>query len=267
MGFKELLDVKIGEFSLGSLFSAMIIFLICLITIRILTRLALKALGKSKMESGLKNFVISCLRVTLWIIAVFMIADALGIPAASLVAVLSVAGLALSLSLQSTLTNVFSGFTILFTKPFISGDFVDVGTASGTVRSIGLFYTTLVSPDNKEISIPNGEVSASKITNYSREATRRVDLAFGLGYGCPVDSVRGALLDAARADARVLDSPEPAVVVAGYKNSRVEYSLRVWVATADYWDVYFSLNEAARAGLENAGMPIAFDRIEVKIVQ
>lgn len=267
MSLQELLDVKIGDFSLGTLFSAIISLLVCVIVIRIMLSLASKTLKKSKLESGLKNFIISCLRVVLWVIAVFIIADSLGIPSASLVAVLSVVGLALSLSLQTILSNVFSGFTILFTKPFISGEFVDVGTASGTVRSIGLFYTTLVSPDNKEISIPNGDVSASKITNYSREPERRVELLFSLRYDCSVDNARKALLSAANADARVLQSPEPAVVVAAYKNSSVEYSLRIWVKTPDYWDVYFSLNEAARAGLEKASMPIAFDRMEVKIVQ
>ena len=247
---QKLLETEIGGFSLGNLLAAAVILLISLVVIKLLTKAVRRALERSKLERAIRSFILSCVRVLLWVLVALIIADKLSIPSASLVAVLSVAGLAFSLSLQNTLSNVFAGFTLLMTRPFSSG----------------LFYVTLVTADRKEIHIPNSDVAASRITNYSTEPTRRVDLAFGLEYSCDAESVRRALLDAAAADARVLTEPAPSVVVSAYKASSVEYSLRAWAATQDYWDVYFALNENCRTALEKAGLSMAFDRLDVRIL-
>lgn len=264
---EKLLDTEIGGFSLGNLLAAIVIFLVSLIIIKLLMKAIKKALERSKLERAIRSFILSCSRVLLWVLVALIIADKLSIPSASLVAVLSVAGLAFSLSLQNTLSNVFAGFTLLMTRPFASGDFVELGTTTGTVISSGLFYVTLVTADHKEIHIPNSDAAASRITNYSAEPSRRVDLAFGLEYSCPAGAVREALLCAARADSRVLTDPAPEVVVSAYQASSVEYSLRVWANNADYWGVYFALNESCRTELEKNGLSMAFDRLDVRIIE
>lgn len=263
---QKLLATDVGGFSLGNLLAAAIIFLVALIAIKLLTKAVRRALERSKLERAIRSFILSCVRVLLWVLVALIIADKLSIPSASLVAVLSVAGLAFSLSLQNTLSNVFAGFTLLMTRPFSSGDFVELGATTGTVISSGLFYVTLVTADRKEIHIPNSDVASSRITNYSTEPTRRVDLAFGLENDCEAGAVRRALLDAAAAEPRVLSDPAPSVVVSAYNASSVEYSLRAWAATQDYWDVYFALNESCRAALEKDGLSMAFDRLDVRII-
>lgn len=264
---EKLLNTDIGGFSLGNLLAALFIFAVSFMLIKLLMKAIKKALERSKLERAIRSFILSCARVLLWVLVALIIADKLSIPSASLVAVLSVAGLAFSLSLQNTLSNVFAGFTLLMTRPFSSGDFVELGATTGTVISSGLFYVTLVTADRKEIHIPNSDAAASRITNYSTEPNRRIDLAFGLEYSCDAESVRQALLEAASADERVLTDPAPGVVVSAYKASSVEYSLRAWVKTPDYWDVYFALNESCRTYLEKAGQSMAFERLDVRIIE
>ena len=263
----ELLALDIGGFSLGNILAAALIFLVCFAVIKLAVRLTRRALDKSKLDAPVKRAIVNFERVVLWVTALLMIMGKLNISTASLVALVSVAGLALSLSLQNTLSNVFAGITLLVTRPFKPGDFVEAGTTSGTVTRMGLFYVTLLTYDNKEIHVPNSDIAASRLTNYTAEPTRRVDLNFGLEYGCEAGAVRAALLAAAKEDARVLPEPEPAVVVSAYLSSSVQYTLRCWALTADYWAVYYALNESARRHLEAAGLSLAFDRLDVRIVK
>lgn len=263
----QLLALNIGGFSLGNILAAAVIFVICLALIRLCVKLTRRALGKSRLDNTIKRAIITAERVVLWVTAVLIIMGKLNIPSTSLVALVSVAGLALSLSLQNTLSNVFSGVTLLMTRPFSVGDFVESGTTSGTVTRMGLFYVTMVTPDNKEIHVPNSDISASRLTNYTAEPKRRVDLNFGLEYNCDVDAVRAALLAAASEDERVLPEPQPIVVVSAYLASSVQYTLRVWATTSDYWDVYYALNESARRHLEAAGLSMAFERMDVRIIK
>lgn len=263
----ELLALDIGGFSLGNILAAALIFLVCLAVIKLAVRLTRRALDKSKLDAPVKRAIVNFERVVLWVTALLMIMGKLNISTASLVALVSVAGLALSLSLQNTLSNVFAGITLLVTRPFKPGDFVEAGTTSGTVTRMGLFYVTLLTYDNKEIHVPNSDIAASRLTNYTAEPTRRVDLNFGLEYGCEAEAVRAALLAAAKEDVRVLPEPEPVVVVSAYLSSSVQYTLRCWALTADYWAVYYALNESARRHLEAAGLSLAFDRLDVRIVK
>ena len=263
----ELLSLDIGGFSLGNILAAAVIFIVCLVLIKLCVRLTRRALGKSRLDEQVKRAIVNFERVVLWVTALLIIMGKLNISTASLVALVSVAGLALSLSLQNTLSNVFAGITLLVTHPFKAGDFIESGTTSGTVLRTGLFYVTLMTYDNKEIHIPNSDIAASRLTNYTAEPTRRVDLSFGLEYGCGAGDVREALLAAAAENEKVLPEPAPAVVVNAYLSSSVQYTLRCWTLTADYWDVYYALNESARRHLEAAGLSLAFDRLDVRIVK
>jgi small conductance mechanosensitive channel len=267
----ELLDkldaIRVGSLSLSSLLSAALVFLLCLALIKVLKRFTGKLLKRSKLEPGLKGFIQSAVSVLLWCLAIIMVADSLGVKTTSLVAALSVAGLALSLSVQGSMSNLFAGITLLTVRPFVIGDFVELSSISGTVRSVGLFYTVLCTVDNKAVFVPNSEVTSAKLINYSRETTRRVDLLFCADYGDPTDKVKSALLEAAAADARILRDPAPFAGIHAYKDSAVEYTLRVWVGASDYLGVYFGLNESVRETFAKRGVTMSYRHVNVHMVR
>ena len=266
--FEILGKFKIGDISLSSLLSAVLTFIICLIVIKIITGAASKALTKSKkLDATLRGFVTSAIKAVLWVVAAIIVANALGINTSSLVALVSVAGLALSLSVQNILSNLFSGLTLLVTKPFTAGDFVEVAGKSGLVKTVGLFYTQLDTLDNVAVSIPNSDVTASAVNNYSREELRRVDRTFSTSYACTTDEVKAAIADAIAKDARILSEPAPFVRLLDYKGSTVEYVVRVWCKSADYWDVYFDLNENVRESFAAKGVEFSYDHVNVHIVE
>ena len=248
--------------------SAIIVFLICLIAIKILTKAVEKLLSRSKkMDAALQGFLKTAIRLVLWALAIVVIAGTLGIPTASLVAVISIAGLALSLSVQNILANLFSGITLLITKPFGAGDLVDIGANTGVVKSVGLFYTVLDTLDNRVISIPNSDVTGAAVVNYSRNPLRRVDMTFCASYDDSTEAVRASILAAARADDRILSDPAPFIVIGQYKDSSVEYIVRLWCKNADYWDVYFGMNERVRERFAADGVHMTYGHINVHMVQ
>ncbi len=255
--------VRIGSFSLATVLAAAVVFILCMIAIRIIRKLVARIMEKSKLEKGLKSFISSIISVMLWAIAVVIIAETLGIPTASLVALLSVAGLALSLSIQGIMSNLFSGATILATKPFVGGDFVEIGEVSGTIEAIGLFHTQILTIDNRRVFIPNSDVTAAKIINYSEEPLRRVDLTFSAAYDCPTASVKNALFAAAKAMPGVLDEPAAEVHLTAYKDSNIDYVLRAWVKSADYWTVYYALNETVRDKFDEYGVYPSYPQVKI----
>jgi small conductance mechanosensitive channel len=265
--FSSMEGIKLGSLSVSSILSAIVVFVICLIVIKIISALIKKALERSKMEKGLKSFITSAVKIALWAVAIVIVAGNLGIDTASLVAVLSVAGLALSLAIQGIAANLFSGVTILATKPFVSGNYVALGGIEGTVESIGLFHTTVRTIDNKLIYVPNSEVTSSKVTNYTHEPTRRVDIPFGVDYSCPVEDVKAAVLELMREHPLVLDEPEPFVSVLSYKGSNIEYVLRGWCKTEDYWTVFFAMNEGLLPALQKHGCAMSYEHVNVHMIE
>ena len=264
----SLKNIYIGTMPLSTIFGALITFLICLIVISIILKLASRALNSAKrMGRTLKNFLLSALKIALWVIAVIIIAGELGIPTASLVALLSVAGLALSLSVQGLLGNLFSGLTLLMTHPFAEGNFVEVAGKTGVVKSIGMLYTTINTLDNVVISIPNSDVVGSAINNYSADPLRRVDMLFSAAYSEPTEKVKSAIMEVINADSRILTDPAPFVALNEYKDSVVEYVVRVWVKNADYWDVHFSLNEKVRESFARNGVAMSYAHVNVHLVE
>ena len=258
---------SLGIHSVSALVSALVTLLVCVVAIKIVTNLLEKLLGRSKLDSALSRTVLNVVRTLMWVVTVIVVANALGINTTSLVALVSVAGVALSLSVQNVLSNLFSGITLLIAKPFTVGDFVEVAGKMGTVKAIGLFYTQINTVDNVAVSIPNSDVTGSSVNNYSREPLRRVDRVFAVSYDNSTEEVKRAILDVLAEDERVLTDPEPMVRLLEYKGSSVEYVVRVWVKNADYWNVYFDLNEKVREIFAARGIQFTYDHVNVHIVE
>ena len=263
LGF--LSDVKIGSLSLATLLSAVIIFLICIVVSIIVNRIIRKVMQRRKLDSVLGGFIRSAVRVALWIITAVIVAESLGIPSTSLVAAFSVVGLALSLSVQNTLSNLFSGLTVLITKPFVAGDYIETPEIAGTVKSVTLFYTVLRTPDNKPVYVPNSDITRSRISNCSREPHRRLDLTFRASYGDSTEAVKAAISKVILEESRVCAEPDPQIVILSFDSSSVKYAVRVWVKNEDYWGVNFDLNEAVRSSFERDGITMAYDHLDVHI--
>ena len=257
-----------ASFGLSKILPAVITLALCLLAIWLLTKLTDKLLGRSKKIDGtLGGFIRSAVRGVMWILTVIIVADALGIPTTSLVALVSVVGLALSLSVQNIMSNLFSGITLLITKPFVAGDFVDIAGKTGTIKSLGLFYTMMDTVDNTVINIPNGDVTAASIVNYSKEALRRVDMKFCASYDDATEKVKAAILEAAAEDTRIIAEPAPFIALSQYKDSCIEYVVRLWCKNSDYWDVYFGMNERVRAAFDRNGISMTYEHMNVHIIE
>ena len=262
------LNTLTGNLALDTLVSGLLTFVVCLVAIRIIRAAMTKALGRAtKLDPPIKNLIVKLVTTLLWALTIIIVAGAFGINATSLVAVLSVAGLALSLSVQGLLTNFFSGILLLINKPFKEGDFVELGDKTGTVKNIGFFSTTLCTLDNVSIIIPNGDLTTAAVKNYSREATRRVDLTFSASYDAPTETVIKAIREAIAMDERILPDPAPFVRLLSYDASSVSYVSRVWCKNADYWDVYFDLLEHVRACFAKNGVEMTYDHINVHMME
>ena len=260
--------VSIGSMALSTLISAVLTFIVCYVVMQVLLKLLNRVLSKAtKLDGTLKSFVASAVKIILWILLGVIVAGALGIPTTSLVALISVAGLALSLSVQNILSNLFSGLTLLVTRPFKSADYVEVAGKSGTVKSVGLFHTQLNTVDNVLISIPNSDITGTTIKNYSAEPLRRVDRVFSASYDNTTEEVETAILQAINMDSRVLKDPAPFVRLSDYKDSCIEYTVRVWCNGSDYWDVYFDLNENVRKCFTENNVEMTYNHMNVHIME
>ena len=260
--------LSLGSLALNRIFPAVLTFIVCLIVMRVIVRLSAKLLNRSqRMDETLRGFVKSAIKIVLWLITAIIVADTLGIPTTSLVALFSVAGLALSLSVQNIMANLFSGMTLLMTKPFAVGDWVDVAGQSGTIKSISLFYTVIATGDNKLISIPNSTVTGSTVVNYNSEALRRVDMLFSASYEDDTEKVKAAILEAVMLDERIKAEPAPFVGLKEYKASSIDYTLRIWCDNSDYWAVFYGLNEAVREIFRRNGITMTYEHLNVHIVE
>lgn len=246
---------------------ALLVFLICRIAMNVLLRVFDNLTEKINLDQGIKGFAHSAVSIALWAITVIIVAGTLGIETASLVALLSVASLALSLSVQNILTDVFSGVTILMSRPFAVGQFVEIAGVSGTVTAISIMRTTLLTGDRKEILIPNSEITASKIINFSSDPTRRVDMNFSASYDAPTELVKQALYEAMAADPRIHAEPAPFVGLNAFNANDIQYVARAWCDSADYWGVYFDMNERVREIFAEKDIAFSYPHVVVHTEQ
>lgn len=266
-GVKSSLGLSSGMFTWSNLLSAAIALVICILAIWIVMKIMRRMFERSKMAPSLSGFLLKVIKIALEFATILIVAGSLGFDVTALLAVFSLLGLAISLSVQNLLGNLVNGVVLLMTKPIQDGDFVETGDVAGVVKSIGLFYTELTTPDNKGVSVPNSDLSASKIVNYTRETNRRVDLIIGASYDCPVEDVKRALYDAVARTDKVLDEPAPQVLVEEYGASVIKYTVRAWCRHEDYWDVHYGVNENVHAAFKDAGVKMSYEHVNVHMVK
>ena len=246
----------------GKLMSALLILIGGIVALRIVMIVLNKFLEKSKLELAAHTLIKSLVRVVLFLLLGLMVAESLGVDVTGVIALASVLTLSVSLALQNALANVFGGCTLLYTAPFHSGEFVDIGAESGTAVEIGMTYTKLQTPDNKMISIPNSTVVAGDIVNYSITGTRRVDIPVTAVYTESSQKVLDALIQAATHDKVMLD-PAPVAVIDNYGDNTIRYVLRVWTKTADYWDVRNAVMLNVKSIFDAQGIKMVYPHIHV----
>lgn len=256
---------SLGGTLLANVLKAVIVAVIGYLIIHIVTKLLGKVLEKSKLDKQAHGLIKTLARTVMLVLLALIVASSLGIDVTGVVALASVATLAISLALQNMLANVIGGFTILYTHPFHAGDYVEIAGQSGSVQEVGMAYTKLTTPDNKLVSIPNSAVVAAQIVNYTTTGTRRVDIAVSASYETPAQQVIDTLLSVAD-NALILDAPEkPFAALVSYGESTIGYTLRFWVKSDDYWTVYFDVNQKLKTAFDEAGVKMSYPHLNVHI--
>ncbi|MGB5894218.1 MAG: mechanosensitive ion channel domain-containing protein [Ignavibacteriaceae bacterium] len=234
---------------------------------RWLAKIAGKLLNKRNVDPTLTKFAISLVKITLIAFVIISAIGQVGIATTSFVAIIGAAGLAIGFALQGSLSNFASGVMLIIFKPVKVGDYIEGGGAAGSVEVIGIFVTTLVTPDNKVIYIPNSGLTGSNITNYSAKDTRRVDMVFGIGYGDDIDKAKNVIKSVIDNDSRILKDPAPQIVVSELADSSVNFNVRPWVNSADYWGVYFDLTEQIKKKFDEQNISIPFPQRDIHMFQ
>ena len=253
-----------STFALGKLVPVLLILVAGLIIIRLVMTMLEKLLRRSKLEKAAYSLIKTVARSLMYILLALMLASKLGIDVTGVVALASVLTLAISLSVQNTLTNVISGFTLLYTKPFSSGDYVEVAGQSGSVAEIGLTYTKLTTPDNKYVYIPNSAVTSAEIVNYTVLGSRRMDLEVTASYNSPVALVMEALKEAATVPG-ILEEKGVFVALLAYEDSAIRYTVRTWATVEDFWNVKFEINRRIKEVFDAKGIEMTYPHLNVHL--
>jgi small conductance mechanosensitive channel len=259
--------VEMGMTYGPQLILAIVVLIVGLWIINRVVRLMGAGMERSNTEPTLAKFLCNLTSVGLKALLLISVASMIGIETTSFIAVLGAAGLAVGLALQGSLANFAGGVLVLLFRPYKVGDFVEAQGVSGTVNEIGIFNTIMKTPDNKVIIVPNGAISNGIITNYSMEATRRVDFVFGIGYSDDIAKAKATIERLISEDSRALTDPAPMIVVSELGDSSVNITTRVWVNAADYWGVYFDLTEKVKVTFDQEGISIPFPQRDVHLFQ
>lgn len=241
-----------------TLIKALLVFIVGRFLISMINKLVQRVLLKRNIDPSIKTFVGSLIHIILMILLIVSVVGALGVQTASFAALLASAGVAIGMALSGNLSNFAGGLIILIFKPYKVGDFVEAQNLSGTVREIQIFHTVLTTPDNKVIYIPNGSLSSSAVINYSYQQVRRIDWTFGVEYGTDYAKVKGVLEEILAKDERILQEPAaPFIAMSQLADSSVNYVVRVWVNSPDYWNVYYDITRIVyeRFNAEGIGFP------------
>jgi small conductance mechanosensitive channel len=244
---------------------AIVIYLVGKLIMKWVIRLLDMTFAKHKVEASLCNFLRSLVKALLLIMLILAIIQTLGVNTSSFLAMFASAGLAIGMALSGTLQNFAGGVVLLILRPYKVGDYIESMGQSGTVESIGLFSTCLKTPDNQTIYVPNNTIATSIIDNYSQSETRRVDWTLSISYGDDVDVARREIMAMLEADSRVLKEPAPVVYVGSLGASSVDLTIRAWVNNADYWGLFFDMNEKMYKELPSKGINFPFPQLDVNL--
>jgi small conductance mechanosensitive channel len=269
MDYRQLLTDTVQEagWILLKVLLAVVIYVIGKQIIKWVIRLMDKAFERHAVEASLRSFLRSVVKVLLLIVLILAVVQTLGVNTSSFLAIFASAGLAIGMALSGTLQNFAGGVILLLLRPYKVGDYIEAQGQSGTVASIGLFSTCLKTPDNQTIYVPNNSIATSIIDNYSQSETRRVDWTVTISYGDDVDVARREILAMLAADERVLHDTEPVVYVKNLGESSVDLSVRAWVANANYWGLFFDMNEKMYKELPSKGIHFPFPQLDVHVTK
>ena len=251
-----------GGFLWTKLISAAILLVVCGVLIKLILKATDRMLGRSRLDKAVHPFIRTIVKLVLLFTAIMLIAGTLGVDTSSLLALLSVAGLAVSLALQNVLSNMASAVILLTTKPFQIGHFIEMGSVSGTVVKIGAICTDILTLNNQLVHVPNSEITGSTVTNYTASDKRRLEYKITASYDAPVEDVKAALLRAAEHPLRMQEM-QPIARVNGYGESAIEYVLFLWIRPKDYMDVYYDVLENVKREFDAAGIEMTYPHINV----
>ena len=233
--------------------------------IKLLIKLIKKGRGFNKLDKSVASFLLSFIKVTLYLLLLITIAGIIGIPSTSIITLLGSCGVAIGLALQGGLSNIAGGLIILAFKPFKVGDFIDTHTDSGTVKSISIFYTTLITLDNRIVSIPNGNLANSSTVNYSKETERRLDINIDVSYDNDIELVKKTLNNIVNKEKRINKEKDIFIRLTEYKDSSMVYTIRVWVSNSEIWNVKFDLLENIKKEFDKENISIPYNQLDVHI--
>ena len=251
----------------GKLVLALAVLLVGRLIISLIKKRFLNSKKAEKLDPTFRSYMQTAARITVKILVLVAIVGILGVPIASIIAVISAAGAAIALALQGSLSNLAGGLMLILFRPFRVGNYIEADGHQGTVTEIGIFYTTLRTFDNKQVFLPNGKLISASLVNYSAEKTRRVDVSCSVAYGSDVETVQKAILDYAASHPLILQTPPPAVRMTEMGESSIDFTVRVWAETKNYWDVKFDLTENIYALFRARGIEIPFPQMDVHIKQ
>ncbi len=255
-----------ASLSLEKLLPAALTLVVGLLVVRLLMSFVTRALEKSKLEKAAHSLVSSLIKGLLYSLLIMIVVSSLGVDVSSVVAIASVASLAVSLAMQTTLSNVVGGLTLLSNHPFKSGDMVEIAGQTGTVQEVGIAYTNLATPDNKIVSLPNSAVVSTQIINFSATGKRRADIHITASYDAPVEKVLSVLREAAKIP-EVMQDPAPFAGVVNYGDSSIEYLLRFWTTTENYWDAQFHINASLQPLFAENNIEMTYPHLNVHLDQ
>lgn len=265
---KEQITALLADFAIENIFTAIIVTVICLIVIKVLLKLFDRMAAKSRLESSVMKLIRVAVKILLLFVGVIIVMSCLGIPVTSLVAVLSVCGLAISLAVQNFMGNVAGGIQIIATKPYKVGDYVEVNGCAGTVTELGLFHTNIATSDNKIIHVPNSSIVSNNIVNYTENSRRQVEIFVRASYDTPVEQVIEVLTELVSAHPLTATEDEPAQIhVSSYGDSSITYRIRVWCGGDDYWTVYFDLMDTIKPTFDRNGIRMSYPHVNVHMME
>lgn len=264
---EKILQTKLGGYSLSHILSAILTLLICLLVSRLLLKLAKKLLHRGKkLNDRLRQIILTAIKVVLYVLTGIITAGALGLNTTSVTALVSVLTLGVTLAAEDILGNVAGGLVILSSHPFNIGDEIEISGTVGVVREIALNHTKVETCNGQYVMLPNKELSSSRIINYTAMGRRRVVVNVTASYDAPTDTVKAACMEAVAATPNVLPEPAPQAYLTGYGSSSIEYSVRCWTATKDYWGAYYALNENLRSAFAAHNVEMTYDHLNVHVL-